>query len=482
MGGEPTRREVALYALGFVVLCALTLAFGNAPVPILHDMAEAYAWGQQFELGYNQHPPFWAWVGGVWFRLVPPSNASFAALDALNAGVGLLGAWALIGDFAQGPKRVAALALLLLTPIYTLGAWRYDANTIFLSLWPWTTHAFLQAVRTRRLGWALAFGALAGLCLLAKYYAVLLIGLCGLAALATVSGRLYLRSASPWISAAVAALLFAPHAVWLLGAGAPPVRYFASVSGLDAGTAGRAAFGMTSSVALSFLGVVAILSYFARRDREAAPARESEAARRLLILGLGPLLATLAAGLVLRVRLTPEMPIGGLALIPLLLIEALGIDATRGLAAFARKAAAVVMLGMAALSPMVMVGRTFIGDKASGVPPYPELAAALTKVWRERTGERLAYVGGFEPAHYVAFYSPDRPQTFFGFDFGRNLWVTPERLAKRGWVAVCAAEDAACLAAAPKGERLDLTLSHQFLGHVGRPRGFVAFLVPPSGG
>ena len=60
--------------------------------------------------------------------------------------------------------------------------------------------------------------------------------------------------------------------------------------------------------------------------------------------------------------------------------------------------------------------------------------------------------------------------------------VTPERLAKRGWVAVCAAEDAACLAAAPKAERLDLTLTRHFLGHVGRPRGFVAFLVPPSGG
>ena len=239
---------------------------------------------------------------------------------------------------------------------------------------------------------------------------------------------------------------------------------------------------MVSSVALSVRGVVAILAYFARRDRVAAPARESEATLMLWILGLGPLLVTLAAGLVLRVRLTPEMPIGGLALIPLLLIEALGIDATRGLASFARKAAAVVMLGAAALSPLVMVGRTFIGDKASGVLPYPELAAALTKVWRERTGERLAYVGGFEPAHYVAFYSLDRPQTFFGFDFGRNLWVTPERLAKRGWVAVCAAEDAACLAAAPRAERLDLTLSHRFLGHVGRPRAFVAFLVPPASG
>ena len=343
----------ALCLAGFTVLCAAALAIGNAPVPILHDMSEPYAWGRQFQLGYNQHPPFWAWICGAWFAVMPRALWSFAALDAVNAAIGLAGAWALIGDFARGPRRVAAFCLLLLTPIYTLGAYKYDANTIFLSVWPWTTHAFLVALRTRRLAPSLAFGALVGVALLCKYYAVLLVALCALAALATRDGRAWLMSSRPWIAAAVAAAVFAPHAVWLLETGAPPLRYFGSASGLDTALVWRSALASAGNVALNFIGVAAVLAYFAWSQRKVsrAPAPDPEATRLLLILGLGPLVLTFVAGVALRVRLTPEMPIGVLALAPLLLIDAAGLADLTKLARFTSRAAVVVTLAIALLSP-----------------------------------------------------------------------------------------------------------------------------------
>ncbi|HET6195279.1 MAG TPA: glycosyltransferase family 39 protein, partial [Acetobacteraceae bacterium] len=134
----------------FVAIWTLVFTLIEAPVAIKHDMSEAYAWGQEFQLGYNQHPPFWAWICGLWFSVFPRTGWAFALLSSLNAGIGLWGAWRLLGDFASGAKRVAAWALLLLTPLYTFYAYKYNANIIFVSIWPWTLHYFVRSVQGRR--------------------------------------------------------------------------------------------------------------------------------------------------------------------------------------------------------------------------------------------------------------------------------------------------------------------------------------------
>ena len=52
----------------------------------------------------------------------------------------------LIGRFADGEKRMAATALLLLTPFYTFLSYKYNANSIFLSIWPWTRYFFVRSI------------------------------------------------------------------------------------------------------------------------------------------------------------------------------------------------------------------------------------------------------------------------------------------------------------------------------------------------
>jgi len=167
----------------FAAIWALYFTITEAPVAIKHDMTEAYAWGHEFQLGYNQHPPFWAWICGLWFSVFPRTNWAFALLSSLNAGIGLWGAWMAIGNFVEGRKRIAAWALLLLTPLYTFYAYRYDANTIFLSIWPWTLHYFMTSLKSRRIGDAVAFGVFVGLAVMSKYYALILVATCLLAAL-----------------------------------------------------------------------------------------------------------------------------------------------------------------------------------------------------------------------------------------------------------------------------------------------------------
>lgn len=483
-GQEPTTRAVIAALVAFVFVWGATLAIGNAPFPILHDMSEAYVWGREFQFGYNQHPPFWAWVCGAWFLVFPRTGWAFALLGALNAGIGLGGAWMLIGRFARGPKRVAALALLLLTPFYTFGCYKYDANTIFLSIWPWTIYFFWASLEERRLGAAIGFGLCAGLALMSKYYALILFATCGLAALQTPYFWGYLRARSPWISVAFAAAVCAPHVVWLLTHQAPPLQYLASVSGRRfVDIAGDAAStGLTSLVSL--LAALAVAIWFSRGPK-LAPA-ESPHLRVLGTLAFAPLILTLIAGLALRTKLTPEMPIGTFALAPLFFIEVLGAPRPERLAALATRLAAGLLALMFVASPFVMAGRVWLWAKANEVAPMAEIAVEANKLWREKVGTPLAFVAGHGYENGVVFYSPDRARSFYDFNFSRSLWVTPEALAKYGLLTVCLKDDAECLAQnakflTPQTTQTNVTVAHRFWTHVTRDFNFVVTIVPPRG-
>jgi 4-amino-4-deoxy-L-arabinose transferase-like glycosyltransferase len=135
--------------------------------------------------------------------------------------------------FAEGDRRRAAIALLLLTPFYTFLALKYNANSIFLSLWPWTMHFFVRSIDDRRLANAILFGLFLGLALLSKYFALILAATCLVAALVHPARRAYFASPVPYISMLVAALLFAPHIWWLLRSDATPVHYFVHKTGFE---------------------------------------------------------------------------------------------------------------------------------------------------------------------------------------------------------------------------------------------------------
>ncbi len=91
---EPGTFWIVVLLSAFFVAWTACLSIVNAPFPILHDMSEAYVWGREFQLGYNQHPPFWAWICGAWFLVFPRAGWAFAALggaqrdDRTGRGVG----------------------------------------------------------------------------------------------------------------------------------------------------------------------------------------------------------------------------------------------------------------------------------------------------------------------------------------------------------------------------------------------------------
>ena len=49
------------------------------------DMVENYAWSQAWSLGSFKHPPLFAWIVGVWFRVFPTRVFFYYLLSYLNA-------------------------------------------------------------------------------------------------------------------------------------------------------------------------------------------------------------------------------------------------------------------------------------------------------------------------------------------------------------------------------------------------------------
>jgi len=481
--------EYALFA-AFVALWAAYFTISESPAAIHSDMAEAYAWGREFQLGYNQHPPFWAWICGLWFALLPRADWSFAILASLNAAIGMVGSWRLIGRFAEGDKRIAATLLLLLTPFYTFLSHKYNANSIFLSLWPWTLFFFVRSIETRALGAGALFGLAMGLALMSKYYALILAATCLLAAIQHPARAHYFASAAPYIAIAVAAAICAPHLWWLATSGAPPLRYLARISAQNplamARDAAAAFFGASAQNGV----VVAVVAYVARPSlSEAAAGLRARWAdwrfRFLATLAVAPLVLSVVAALALRTPLSTNMMIGVFSLTPLLAIEAFGARGLARLRLIAARLVAALTLGAFAASPALAVARAWLSHDNADIEPRKELAEAATQWWREKTGRPLAYVAGttfYENG--IAFYSSDRPHVFVGFEYFRNQWVTPRALADGGLLAACVWDDALCLAetalfATPQAKRTRITLAHDALGHEGKPVSFIVTAIPP---
>ena len=485
------RFKPLLYLAAFGLVWAGYFIVSESSASLHQDMTEAYVWGREFRLGYNQHPPFWAWICGLWFAVLPRWQSLFLALSALNATIGLWGAWRVIGRFAAGETRIAATSLLVLSPFYTFFAFKYNANSIFLSLWPWTIYFYDRAVAQRRIGDALALGALVAAGLLSKYFALVFDATLALALFARADWRAYFRSASPYVSALVAAVLIAPHVVWLVSSGAPPLRYLGSVSGLGP-LAGFNNAQATLFGALAGLAAPIVLVGFFAKDRineTGATLRRrwlEPRYRELTVLAFAPLALSLVAAVVMEVKLATVMLIGAFPLGPLWLIETVAPAPLRALARVSFRLAVALSLASLLASPLVALWGAMRAGNVKYTEPRPELADAATRYWRQTVASPLLYVAGtpyFDDA--LAFYSDERPHAFSGFDLNRSRWVTPALLKAHGLLAVCKADDAHCLDetkryAGADSHKATLTLAHGFLWITQKPETFVVTAIPPG--
>ena len=483
-------RGLGLLALigGFMAAWTTVATISDATAALHHDTVEAYVWGQSFQLGYFKHPPFWAWVAGLWFSVFPRANWAAYLLCVTNTTIGLAGAWRLVGCFATGDKRVAATVLLLATPFYTLMAMVFNANSIFYSIWPWTLFFFVRSLDRERLSDAVMFGVLVGVAALSKYFAVVLAGGCILSLPFHPRGWAWLRSASPWIAAVIASVLFAPHLWWLIQNDFPTIAYFRA----EAGRSFAFTLGNVASMPFEWLASLAIVGLIAvfgarmtpRALRENLRERAREPRFRFIVALLAfPLILTLLAGLAFQAKLATNWTEAAFPLAPLVVLEMVGGDMNRIKRLSVVAVVAITVLALA-VSPAIQLG--LVSPKAPNrTDPRRELALEATRQWRQAFGAPVPIVAGTFPFdEAIAFYSADRPSAFIDFDPQHAPWITKARLAQNGLLVACLSNDNDCLREAqafstPQTRRSAVVLTHDRRFNPPKPMSFSLFLTPP---
>jgi 4-amino-4-deoxy-L-arabinose transferase-like glycosyltransferase len=490
---------VAILLALFVAAWTVFHVLAHASLDLHPDIVEAYAWSLHPSAGYYKHPPLSGLVPAAWFLVFPAQDWAFHLLAMVNAGAALFAIDRIARLYVSGDKRLLVLLLLLLTPFYQFHAQRFSTNPMLLSTWPLATWCFLRAFQTRGVAWSAAAGLTAALAMLAKYFSIYLIGACVVAALAHPARWTYLRSPSPWISAAVGLLVLAPHLAWLTSA---PYTPFGHVYAAHAGVSQWSVLASVGTYLLGGIGYVALplaaYAFVVRPDRRLL--RETlwpaDADRRMLVVLLAAqlLLPALSAPF-LRVELTSLWTMQSWFLLPVVLLApasslpspAGGGGVGRGLTrtkAVAVAAAVLLTTVLALVAAPVAAWVKHVNGTRHGEAYYRAISDEVTREWRRHSDRPLRIVMG-DLAWAVTFYSPDHPDAVWGFHLGLAPWVTPERVAREGYAIVCdqpqcADEAGRRAAAAPRAIRRDVEVSRRFLGREGLTAGFVILVVPPS--
>src|ERR1700730_9827207 len=233
-----TRPETGLWlVVSFAVvhglLWTLILIDLKAAQDVHMDVAEAFAWGQKFQLGYGKHPPLAGWVAGLWFSLFPVADWATYALAMTTVACGLVICWLIAWRVVDYRRAFFVVVMVALYPIFNFKGFKYNPDLLQLVTLPLLVLAYLNAFekRTARAGfWLGIAGALA---LMTKYWVLTMIGAVGLAALVHPDRLQFLRSPAPWVAIAVAIAAMIPHLMWLKEVDFAPLTYAGDVYGLE---------------------------------------------------------------------------------------------------------------------------------------------------------------------------------------------------------------------------------------------------------
>ncbi len=181
--------------------------------------AKRLAWG------YVDHPPLSIAVLAAWRTIV---GDSLVGMRLVPLAAHLIVVWLTMrlarrlggGAFAQALAGVGALASL----VYLGGTHQYSMNALDLVLWLLAAMALLRALERERLAdWAW-LGVAVGAGLLNKLSMLWCAGGLVLGVLVSRRRRV-LATPGPWLAAALAAAIFAPHVAWQVAHGWPTLEF-----------------------------------------------------------------------------------------------------------------------------------------------------------------------------------------------------------------------------------------------------------------
>jgi 4-amino-4-deoxy-L-arabinose transferase-like glycosyltransferase len=395
--------------------------FSAATLPLFSVEAYYWLWNRHIAAGYFDHPPMVAWASRLFFGWVDGVELA-ARASALALGLATLAAvFALARELYDA--RVAAwwTALYAVVPIFDLnGTLLQPDNSLVLTM-ALTWLFFWRATMRQGLGNWLAAGAFAGLALLSKFHAwVLLPPLWGFLFFSRDRRRL-LTSGGPWLAVLVALVVLSPNLLWNADHGWLNYRFQWQRSDIP-----RAQLRLENVLVywlapfaslspLLFIAVVRAVGIGIRRLEE----------RTLYLLCAGLPLPLFLACLAPFVTINPHWPAAGF--VPLVLL-AVGLASEGQL--FGRRywsaaavTAAIMTTSMhllplwitASPDPKAGQGKQFVLNPARmrrELLPWPQIGRELSAELESTSRPRLLMADQWHRAALLAFYARQPLNTF----------------------------------------------------------------------
>jgi 4-amino-4-deoxy-L-arabinose transferase-like glycosyltransferase len=498
------------FATAHAVLWTLILINLKAAQDVHMDVAEAFAWGQKFQLGYGKHPPLTGWLAGLWFKIFPVADWATYALAMVTLGCGLVICWLISLRVVDRRRAFFVVVMLALYPIFNFKGFKYNPDLLQLVTLPLVVLAYLDAFEKRSVRSGLWLGLAGALALMTKYWVLTMIGAVGLAALIHPDRLKFLRSPAPWVAIATFVVAMIPHLVWLKEVDFAPLTYAGDVYGLSSrarniqlvlGYVGHnlallAAPVMLAAVALAWRPRwrVALLrqpsALFTRAwSRGANPGVKASQALNIWIIQLVVAIGSPLGALIFEVYMKTDWGISLFFLTPLALVAIPSLRLQRmALFHVATIWLAVTLIALAA-SPYIAAEEMAVNP--NGAATYgarSELARELTQAWHERFKSRWAVVAGTtEMGEPMTFYSPDHPAPFTPGELWSSGLTSLEEAKRLGFIGICDTTDgrlpvceAWMKANGKDAEPLAITTQRFFHGHPGPAIGWKVYIVPPA--
>jgi 4-amino-4-deoxy-L-arabinose transferase-like glycosyltransferase len=176
---QPGKEKKIFYLLCLYHLIIWTIVpyYSNKNLPL--DVIEALAWGQDFDLGYNKHPPLSAWIPGLLFKIFGNMDWIYYLLSQVFIVISFIFLWKLSSFFLKKNYQIL-LSVLTIEGIafFTFETPQFNVNICQIPIWIGTVYFFFKSIRKNKITDWIFLGVFSALGFLTKYiFAYLLISL-----------------------------------------------------------------------------------------------------------------------------------------------------------------------------------------------------------------------------------------------------------------------------------------------------------------
>lgn len=248
-------KKIFWILVSYFIFWAIAPSLLSSSFPL--DVPEGIYWGKEFQLGYYKHPPFSSWVLYSFYTIF----GSFGPylLSQICIALTALFVFLLGKNIVSEEKAVYSGIFVLAVFYYTWPSLEFNHNIAQMPIWAGLIYLFYLALNKNTWTTWLLFGVVTGVGMLTKYSVAILVFSIVLFSLLTPYRRLWL-TAKPWISVALALIIFSPHVWWLYQHDWLPFTYIQSRSHEEGESANHlAAFKYLASQIVNFLPLLIIL-------------------------------------------------------------------------------------------------------------------------------------------------------------------------------------------------------------------------------